>query len=168
VSFTGLSSATTATNRLVNLSVRGQVTGPNILIEGFVIAGSTPKTLLLRAVGPGLTSFGLHGSVDESGPPAVRQQCQRPAGQQRLGRRRHPGRGLCAGGGIPLANSSTDAAAVISLQPGAYTTQTSNAGTGGGGVALEEIYDLDTSQQSLYPRLVNCPAEDRSGQDLTS
>jgi YD repeat-containing protein len=163
VSFTGLSSATTATNRLVNLSVRGQVTGPNILIEGFVIAGSTPKTLLLRAVGPGLTSFGLTGVLTNPDLQLFDSNANVLLANSGWGGGGTLAADFAQAGAFPLANSSTDAAAVISLQPGAYTTQTSNAGTGGGGVALEEIYDLDTSQQSQYPRLVNMSGRGQVG-----
>jgi hypothetical protein len=46
--------------RLTNLSARATVgTGADALIAGFVIAGPTSKTLLLRAVGPTLGAFGL-------------------------------------------------------------------------------------------------------------
>ncbi len=44
------------TARLVNISARANVgTGNNILIGGFTIGGSTTETVLIRAVGPGLT-----------------------------------------------------------------------------------------------------------------
>jgi hypothetical protein len=155
VSFTGLSSATTATNRLVNCSLRGQVTGPNILIEGFVIAGSTPKNLLLRAVGPGLTTFGLTGVLTNPDLHLFDSNANVLLANSGWGGGGTLAAAFAQTGAFPLATSSADAAAIISLQPGAYTTQTSNAGTGGGGVALAEIYDLNTSQQSQYPRLVN-------------
>src|SRR6185312_6701297 len=44
---------------VANLSARTQVgTGENILIAGFVVTGNTPKTLLIRGLGPTLTSQG--------------------------------------------------------------------------------------------------------------
>ena len=50
-----------APGRLVNLSTRMQVgTGDNALIAGFIMQGSTPKRLALRAIGP---SSGLGGAV---------------------------------------------------------------------------------------------------------
>ena len=46
-----------------NLSTRGLVSvgdnGDNILIGGFIITGTQPKTLVLRALGPSLSGFGL-------------------------------------------------------------------------------------------------------------
>ena len=45
-------SYTPSTPRLVNLSARAQAgSGPNILIAGFVIGGSTSRTVLIRASG---------------------------------------------------------------------------------------------------------------------
>ncbi|MDO8543031.1 MAG: hypothetical protein Q7S40_21510 [Opitutaceae bacterium] len=44
-----------ATSSLVNISTRGKVaTGNNILIGGFVIGGNGTKTVLVRAIGPGI------------------------------------------------------------------------------------------------------------------
>jgi arylsulfate sulfotransferase len=47
----------------LNLSTRGLISvgdnGDNVLIGGFIITGSQPKTLVVRALGPSLSSFGL-------------------------------------------------------------------------------------------------------------
>ena len=44
----------------LNLSTRGVVaSGDDVLIGGFVITGSEPKTIVLRALGPSLRSFGV-------------------------------------------------------------------------------------------------------------
>lgn len=46
--------------RLINLSVRGQLSLPtSTLIAGFEIAGADPLTVLLRAAGPVLAAFGV-------------------------------------------------------------------------------------------------------------
>ena len=51
--------------RLINISARAQVgTGFNILIAGFAVQGNANENLLIRGVGPGLTSyFGLPGTM---------------------------------------------------------------------------------------------------------
>src|SRR5882757_9557630 len=56
--------------RLANLAARAPVgTGENIMITGFVIGPGPSKSVLVRAVGPGLTStFGLTGVLPD---PAV-------------------------------------------------------------------------------------------------
>jgi hypothetical protein len=52
----------TSGSRLGNVSARGQVgTGDNILIGGLIIGGSTPKPVVLRALGPTLSQFGVTG-----------------------------------------------------------------------------------------------------------
>jgi len=49
-------------SRLGNVSTRGQVgTGDNILIGGLTVGGSTPKPVVVRALGPTLTRFGVTG-----------------------------------------------------------------------------------------------------------
>ena len=43
-----------------NLSARGLVSGgDNVLIGGFIISGTEPKTIVLRALGPSLSAFGV-------------------------------------------------------------------------------------------------------------
>ena len=44
----------------LNLSARGFVSGgDNVLIGGFIISGTEPKTIVLRALGPSLSAFGV-------------------------------------------------------------------------------------------------------------
>ena len=50
--------------RVLNLSTRGTVSsGDNVLINGFIITGTDPKTVVLRALGPSLGGFGLSGAL---------------------------------------------------------------------------------------------------------
>ena len=52
------SPAPTAT--LSNISTRSFVqTGDNVMIGGFIVDGSQPKTVIIRAIGPELTQFGV-------------------------------------------------------------------------------------------------------------
>ena len=37
------------------------MSGDNVLINGFVVSGPGPKTVVVRALGPSLSSFGLSG-----------------------------------------------------------------------------------------------------------
>jgi hypothetical protein len=54
------------TSRLINTAVRAQVgTGANVLIPGLVVSDGAPKTVLIRAVGPTLASFGVAGALAE-------------------------------------------------------------------------------------------------------
>jgi hypothetical protein len=46
--------------RLGNISTRGFVqTGNDVMIGGFIVEGTGPKTVILRAIGPELTRFGV-------------------------------------------------------------------------------------------------------------
>src|SRR5213075_1304872 len=52
----------------LNLSTRGLVgTGDNVLIGGFIVTGADPKTVVLRALGPSLSGFGLSGVLADPG-----------------------------------------------------------------------------------------------------
>ncbi|MFL6589759.1 MAG: peptidylprolyl isomerase [Chthoniobacterales bacterium] len=49
---------------LLNISTRGQVgADPNALIGGFILGGTEPKRILVRAIGPSLTGFGVANAV---------------------------------------------------------------------------------------------------------
>jgi len=50
--------------RLANIANRGPVgTGTGIMIPGFAMVGTTPKTLVIRGVGPTLGSFEVAGTI---------------------------------------------------------------------------------------------------------
>ena len=56
----------------LNLSTRGMVSdGDNVVIGGFIITGTEPKTLVLRALGPSLSGFGLSDVLSGSGSQRV-------------------------------------------------------------------------------------------------
>ena len=49
---------------LLNISTRGQVgTDPNALIGGFIMGGTESKQILVRAIGPSLTQFGIPNAL---------------------------------------------------------------------------------------------------------
>ena len=56
----------------LNLSTRGLVSiGDNVLIGGFIVTGTDPKTMVLRALGPSLSGFGLSDVLSRSGSQRV-------------------------------------------------------------------------------------------------
>ena len=133
----------TATSpRLVNISARVQVgTGGNILIAGFVIGGSTSRTVLIRASGPALVPFGVPGTLPDpklqlySGSAVLATNSSWQGDQAILG----------AAEAVKAFAwndpSSADSAILVTLPPGAYTAQVSGA-SGDTGVALVEIYEV--------------------------
>ncbi len=130
--------------RLINVSARVNVSaGEGTLIAGFVIAGNAPKTVLVRGVGPTLSSFAVPGVLAdptiavmsggtliatndnwESGPTSA---AQISATSSQVG-------------AFALSPGSKDAALLLTLQPGAYTVLVTGVG-GTTGVVLVEIYD---------------------------
>ena len=130
------------TPRLVNVSARAQVgTGGDILIAGFVIGGSTAKTVLIRATGPALAAFGVMGTLVDpklslfSGATIVRENDDWGGDAQIAG----VGASV---GAFAIANAaSKDAVLLLTLAPGSYTAQVSGANNGTG-VALVEVYEV--------------------------
>jgi len=139
--------STPSTPRLVNLSARiGVGTGGNILIAGFVIGGSTAKTVLVRASGPALGAFGVSGLLPD---PELQIYRSNADGTSTL-LLTNNGWGGDAGvsgiastvGAFSWGTAATpDSALLATLPPGAYTAQVLGAG-GDTGIALVEIYDV--------------------------
>ena len=144
--------AITIGGRLVNLSTRGQTTTvPNLMIAGFVVGGSQPKQMLIRAVGPTLaSSFGLQGTVPD---PRVRLSGGGLAFELVFDNWNNADAALTAAtaavGAFELEPGSLDAAALLTLAPGAYTAQVETV-TGAAGIAIVEVYETGSEG-----RLVN-------------
>jgi hypothetical protein len=135
---------------LTGLATRGLVqTGGNVLIGGFIIGGTTPKTVVVRALGPsmGLPPFNVPGVLANptltlfSGSTAIAQNDDWGTVDP-----------LCASTGnlcgtpaqIAAAGAPSDpleAALLITLPPGPYTAIVSGVG-GSTGVGLVEVYEV--------------------------
>jgi sugar lactone lactonase YvrE len=138
-------SRTIASPRLINLSAPAQVgTGGNILIAGFVIEGTKPKTVLVRASGPALTPFGVSGVLPD---PSIQVYSTASSGAPIATNSGWNGDASIAtasawAGAFSWGASATrDAAVLLTLSPGAYTANVSGA-SGDGGVALVEVYEV--------------------------
>ncbi len=163
-SFAGVSSTVVAIQRIVNLSLRGSSSqGADILISGFVITGTTPKPVLLRAVGPGLTPFGVAGAL-----PNPRLRLFR--GSDMIAENDDWGAIVSISeltgattrtGAFPLTSGSKDAALYVTLDPGSYTMQVFDPA--GSGVALTEVYDASPTAGTDPQRLINLSARGRVG-----
>ena len=142
-------------NRLINISARAFVgTGSNILIGGFIIEGSTPQTVLIRADGPALAGFGVYNALanptltlgDASGVIATNTGWTTAAVSRRpasSGMVVQPMTAELAAkvGAFPIAAGSGDSAIIATLPPGDYTVQVDGANNSFG-IALLEIYEL--------------------------
>jgi YVTN family beta-propeller protein len=133
---------TSSLPRLVNLSARASVgTGGDVLIAGFVIAGSTAKTVLVRASGPALGGLGIAGALSD---PQLQLYSNGSASAGNIGWNGDAAIAAAAArvGAFPWTDpSSDDSALLVTLPPGAYTAVVSGA-NGDSGVSLVEVYEV--------------------------
>jgi YVTN family beta-propeller protein len=131
--------------RLVNISTRGQVgTGANIIIPGFVIAGSGNEKLLVRADGPGLTEFGVGGVLAEPSLSVFNSSGSVIASNMGWESSSNPALiaiTAVAVGAFALISGSADSAQIVDLPAGAYTMHVSGIDNTTG-VALAEVYEV--------------------------
>jgi hypothetical protein len=133
--------------RLTNISGRARVgTGANVLTAGFVIGGTTSKTVLIRGSGPALTPLGITGALPD---PELQLYQSNGDGtstllQSNTGWGGNPEIAATAAsvGSFSWGSAATpDSALIVTLPPGAYTAQISGA-SGDTGIALVEVYEV--------------------------
>ena len=137
----------TAGAQLVNVSTRLVIqTGSKVGIGGFIITGTAPKKVLIRGIGPTLTSFGVANALQDpmlelhDGTGAVLTSNDDWKVPQQAD--------IEATGFAPP--DDREPAILLNLQPGSYTAIESGK-NGTTGVGLIEVYDVDvlsTSQLS--------------------
>jgi hypothetical protein len=137
-----------ATSTLGNISTRSFVqTGENVMIGGFIVEGSGPKRVIIRAIGPELTQYGITNVL----------------ANPRLELHNRTGAVIASNdnwqttilGGIITTNQVSDiqtsghaptaaseSAIIANLQPGNYTAIVRGVNNTIG-VALVEVYDLN-------------------------
>jgi hypothetical protein len=144
--------------RLSSLSARASVgTGANVLIVGFAMSNS-PKSVLLRGIGPTLANFGVGGVLAQAqlqlfnvaGTVIASNSGWDPALASVFSQ-------LNA---FALPVGSADAALLPSLPAGLYTAEVQGQG-GTTGIALAEIYDADAGTPA--GRLVSLSARANVG-----
>lgn len=144
-----LSASTLGDARVTNLSARAAVGGSaGTPILGFYVAGGD-KRLVVRGIGPALTSFGVAGALADPVLELRQGQTLVQANDNWLAT---DAPSMAASGAFALPSGSRDAALVLTLSPAAYTAQT-RAADAGSGVSLVEIFDADPAPNGA--RLVN-------------
>ncbi len=132
---------------LVNISTRAMAgTGDNVLIGGFIVQGSGPATVILRAIGFSLSAQGIGGALPD---PTIKVY---DSNQRQIAE---------SDDWISSANAETiasyhldppnslESAVLLTLQPGNYTaiiegySDASQPATTG--IGLFELYDLHTT-----------------------
>jgi hypothetical protein len=114
------------------------LTGANVGIGGFIITGTGPKHLLLRAIGPSLTQVGVANALAD---PVMSLQGPSIATITNDNWRDDPVQeAAIIATGIPPSNN-LESAIDVTLLPGAYTAIVSGKNNTTG-VGLIEVYDL--------------------------
>ena len=146
---------TSAPSRLANLSSRQRVVvdGSRTATAGFVITGTSPRPVLVRAVGPGLAPFGVNEIAADPRLQLFDGNSRAIAANDNWGGTTELAAAAERVGAFPLANGSRDAALLATLAPGNYTALASAAG--GAGVLLLEIYDASSAPPPAGDRLIN-------------
>ena len=135
--------------RLVNISTRLQVQAdPNELIAGFIVAGTSPKRVLIRAIGPSLSQAGIANPLNDP-ILQLRDQTKILANSDDWGDGAN--RQQIKDTDAP-PTSSSEAAIVATLPANNASYSAIIRGINGTGVGLAEIYDLDRGPGS---RLAN-------------
>src|SRR5438552_629043 len=137
------------TQPLLNISTRARVlTQDEVLIGGFIITGAQDKTVLIRGIGPSLTTFGIAMPLadptlelhDHTSALIVSNDNWRDSQQSQIS----------ATGLAP--SSDSESVILATLAPGAYTAvlqgKAMTTGTG-----LIEIYDVDQNPNTQIANL---------------
>ncbi len=124
--------------RMANISTRGQVgTGANQMIAGFVIKNGA-KRVLIRAIGPSLTAFGVPGALND---PAL--ELHSATALIASNDNWQTGSDVAAIQATGKAPTDTrESALLVTLEEGSYTAIVSGAG-GSTGVGLVEVFEID-------------------------
>ncbi len=129
----------------LNLSTRGLVSvGDNVLIGGFIITGSDPKTIVLRALGPSLSGFGLSGVLTNPVLSVYNSSHTLIASNDNW--QSDPNHFVVEANGLTPANL-LESATVQTLAPGGYTVIVRGKDPPPG-IGLVELYDLSPLSKS--------------------
>jgi hypothetical protein len=125
-------------NHLANISTRGFVnTGQGQLIGGFIIRGG-PKFVLIRALGPSLSAFGVSPVLAD---PKIQLFQGNTLLSQNDNWQSASNVADVSATSIPPSDPK-EAALLIRLEAGNYTTVVSGADNGTG-ISLVEVYEID-------------------------
>ncbi|MDX2185805.1 MAG: CAP domain-containing protein [Opitutaceae bacterium] len=138
--------------KLINISTRSPVkTGAGVQIAGFVVGGTTPRKVLVRASGPALELLGVADTLPD---PLLSVYRLDGATRTLVGANDNWGNdaatamkieGVSAAvGAFPWSRGSKDAALVLTLAPGNYTGVVEGA-KGESGNGLIEVYDAESA-----------------------
>jgi sugar lactone lactonase YvrE len=147
----------TAVSHLGNISTRLQTgTGDNVLIAGFIIQGSAPKKVIIRAAGPSLMKFGVSNALIN--PRLELHDTNKTIGMNDDWQTTQIGGVITSDQVAEIQNSglapsdSAESAVIATLPPGNYTSIVTGV-NGGTGIGIVEVYDLSATNGSLLANI---------------
>jgi hypothetical protein len=140
----------TRPQQLLNIATRARVQAdPNALIGGFIVTGSAPKKIVIRALGP---SLGNSGVTDFLSDPVL--ELYDSTGQ--LVTSNDDWQQAVNATAIPVSlqpQQSAESVVLATLAPGAAYTAVVRGKGASAGVALVEIYDLNPDDGSILANI---------------
>ena len=134
--------------KATNISTRGIVgTGEDVLIAGFVISGNQAKKVIVRALGPTLSTLGVGGALADPTMTIVNSSNVVVASNDNW---RDTQQSEIAASGYAPPND-LESAIIATLPPGSYTAVVTGK-NGGTGIGLVDLYQLDAST-SIFQNL---------------
>ncbi len=127
-------------NSLINVSDLMHLDAATSSTVGFVISGSTPVTVLVRAVGPGLSQFGVPGTLATPTLALFGPGGSAVASNTGWNGTAAVSAASSSSGAFALTAGSADSALVATLAPGAYTAQVKSTSSSDSGNVLVEVY----------------------------
>jgi hypothetical protein len=148
-SFLAFQTQTPPASELTNISTReNALTGDDVLIGGFIITGDTSKQVLLRAIGPSLTNYGVTGCLAD---PTI--ELHKPDGtiitndNWKIADATGQSQEAAIRATTIPPTDDLESALLQTLPPGDYTAIV-RAKTGAG-IGLVEVYDMDQTSGTL-------------------
>jgi len=128
-----------ADSKLANISTRGLVqTGDNALFAGTIVVGSQPQKVIVRALGPSLTTVGVSGVL--ANPTLQLRDSNGTVLEENDNWVESPNKQAIIDSTIPPSNDK-ESAIVRTLSPAAYTAVVRGVNNTTG-IAIVEIYAL--------------------------
>ena len=126
------------------------------MIAGFIVQGSSPKRVLIRAAGPSLTQFGVPNAL--ANPRLELHDTTNTIGMNDNWQTTQIGGVITSNQVAEIQNSGLapsdplESALIATLAPGSYTAIVEGV-SGGTGVGIVEVYDLSATSGSLLANI---------------
>ncbi|MBS0662048.1 MAG: immunoglobulin domain-containing protein [Verrucomicrobia bacterium] len=132
-----------STPRLINISARATMANDNPLIAGFVVGGTTAKTLLIRAIGPALVPYGVTAAMPDPYLEIIRsgQSSASYSNDNWGGSALVTSVGNSVGAFALTDGAGKDAVLLVTLDPGVYSAKVTGVNNTSG-ITLVEVYEV--------------------------